>query len=239
MSEKYLEISFADVIRLVKRRLGLFIIFPALSVVIGGLMINVRDVSYTVEIPYRLGEIPPALSKEQYLMKFEDMFFDTRKFGEYEKEFAQTGIEYSDINMFQNIQNIQFQQSDRKVFFNKDKVDVYIENPQIITGLVKYLNFVSDQLNKDLAGDVSSWNAELNKKLPALSNADTEYLVVSILTNERYIYVNENGGSGLRFLRPVEPKRVGVSNMALLLISFVLGTIFSFIWSILTTNFND
>lgn len=239
MPEKYLELSFVDVIGLVKRRFRIFIILPALTLFVGVMINSARDVTYSVDIPYRLNAIPPSENSKTYMARFEDMFFDSEKFEAFDNSFKQSGIEYSDIIDFEYIENFRFQKLNNKVVFGKDSVTIYISKPDIVAGMVNYLNFIASKLDDDVKNEVRKWTIELEKMGATLIKEEVEFLYNVILRNERFLHLHENDASGLAFLTPIQPKRVGISDAALLLISLVLGTIFSFIWSLITTDFNE
>lgn len=239
MPENYSEIRFIDVIGLIKRRSRVFIILPTLTLVVGVMINSVRDISYSVDIPYRASNIPPTESEKTYMARFEGMFFNPENFEEFDRGLKQSGIEYADINEFQNIENYRFQKSANKVIFNKESITIHISKPQSVSGIVKYINFIGGRLDNDLKDEVSRWNVELEKMLVTVISKDVEVLISSIMSNERFLHRHKNGDSALVLSVPYEPKRVGISDAALLLISLVLGTIISFIYSLLTTDLNE
>ena len=206
--------------------------FTALSLLLGGVHLALKEAKYESKIFIKLDDRPPFYDDEKVLSDFEKLLYSPQIFGDWKKSSGNTSITFEDLSKTENVDGFELSRDPknlRTLFISEKNSGNFIlinsGQPDVLNGFLKYSIFVKNLLKNNYVKRARSEHNLIEGRYDNIISSGTEDIVQTLLSIDRFIASLENGGDVLTIEKPTIPKKVSTKTKLVLTLSVFLGGI--------------
>lgn len=225
----------------------LIIICAVGCLLVGGLASVLVQPIYQTDVKYNFITVPPNTDANQLRSKFVNSFYSKVIFSEWEDQKTSDKLDYDLLYDPVMLDGIIYDRKieDRRISIHDDRFRIMSNNPELISEVIDYANFVSSKL-----GDVYKSRiveAREGKNAPLLENSTIwempEFAITPSLVEQMYLetmFLQELDSENriLLISRPSPPVKTNLSLSASLLFSLIIGLLFGVILTLVRSAYH-
>jgi len=202
--------------------------FIAISVLLSGGFLLLKDPVYESKLIYSVNTNPPFSDANNVLTDFKKKFYSVSVFDEWKKNNSDSSLVYDDLSLLEVVDGFVLSKKEAELatlaFNNKDSYLILVKSNQlrILDDVFEYATFINGLLRYKY---IALAKNELKFLQAHLEDFKDSRILQNMSTLDRYINSAEMGESVLEIMRPTMPKKISPKSFLTLTLSIVLGGI--------------